>query len=233
LAANHHTFLLQSIAKPKQQSGQLYLRQIYETLAMLRIRQTQVTFQWIPGVQQPSSYRKIKKLIKRQQPEQVLPPIRAKSTTINRFVKTDKHLIPNHIGKYSKKIDKALPGKHTKKIYDFLDKKDAKLLVQMRTGMNRLNHYLHRIGATDSALCDCGKTNETMKHYLFWCIQWTEHRQQLFQDQPPTAWGNLSFFLGGKDVTDDENWAPSLGAIHSIIKFARETGRLDTTKDAW
>jgi hypothetical protein len=224
---------IQSIAKPKQQSGQLYLRQIYDALAILRIRHTQVKFQWIPTEQQPPGYQKTKNQIKRQLPDQVLPAIRVKGTTINRYVQSERIILPSHIGKYSKNLDRALPGKHTKKIYDALTKGEAKLLAQIRTGMNRLNYYLYRIGATESKICDCGKTDETIKHYLFWCTKWTEQRQQLFQEQPPTRWGNLSFFLGGKELIDDENWAPSLGAIQSTLKFVKETGRLDTIKDAW
>jgi division protein CdvB (Snf7/Vps24/ESCRT-III family) len=51
-------------------------------------------------------------------------------------------------------IDQALPGKHTRKIYDTLNKRNAKMLVQLRTGKSRLNTYLSSIGACDSDRCE-------------------------------------------------------------------------------
>ena len=56
--------------------------------------------------------------------------------------------LPNHIGKHSQGVDAALPRKHTKEIYDALDKKGAGVLAQLCTGMIRLNGYLHRIGVS-------------------------------------------------------------------------------------
>ena len=56
-------------------------------------------------------------------------------------------VLPEGIGKHSRDVDAALPGKHTKVIYDMLNKKEASILSQLRTGMARINSYLHRIGA--------------------------------------------------------------------------------------
>ncbi|EXU95597.1 hypothetical protein X797_011313 [Metarhizium robertsii] len=53
--------------------------------------------------------------------------------------------IPPGVGKYSQRIDIALPGKHTRTIYDDLSGQEARILVQLRTGKCRLNSYLHRI----------------------------------------------------------------------------------------
>ena len=43
-----------------------------------------------------------------------------------------------------------------------------------------------------------------------------------------TRRGNLSFFLGGKALTDNEKWKPDLDAVKVTIKYAVSTGRLDT-----
>jgi hypothetical protein len=45
------------------------------------------------------------------------------------------------IGKHLQKIDKALPGKHTTKLYNALNRTAAAILVQLRTNISRLNTY--------------------------------------------------------------------------------------------
>ncbi|KFY28076.1 hypothetical protein V491_00648 [Pseudogymnoascus sp. VKM F-3775] len=68
--------------------------------------------------------------------------------------------IPQGVRKYSREMDSALPGQHTRKLYDALSRKEASVLVQLRTGMIGLNGYLHRIGATESGQCECGQATE-------------------------------------------------------------------------
>jgi hypothetical protein len=58
--------------------------------------------------------------------------------------------LPENVGKHSKRIDTALPGKHTRELYDRLTRKEAGILAQLRTGMERLNGYLRRINAEES-----------------------------------------------------------------------------------
>ena len=58
-------------------------------------------------------------------------------------------------GKFLQSINKALPGKHTKKMYNSLNRADAAILTQLRTNISRLNTYLHRIKATETDKCDC------------------------------------------------------------------------------
>jgi hypothetical protein len=50
-----------------------------------------------------------------------------------------KEPIPKGTGKYTTDLDAAAPGKHTKGIYDSLNRTEAKLLAQVRTGMTHLN----------------------------------------------------------------------------------------------
>ena len=69
----------------------------------------------------------------------------------------------------SRDLDQALPCTHAKKLYDTLRRKEAAVLSQLRTGMSRLNGYLHGIRATDSDHCQCGTARETVKHFLVRC----------------------------------------------------------------
>jgi hypothetical protein len=125
-------------------------------------------------------------------------------------------------------MDTALPGKHTRTIYDALKRREANILAQLRTGMARLNGYLHRIGAAESDQCACGRATETIKHFLFRCTRWEAYRRQMLK-QTETRRSNLSFYLGGKAPSDPEGWTPNMDAVLATIKYAMASGRLDTT----
>ena len=157
----------------------------------------------------------------------------ASSTIFNNAVKTisTTRPIPERIGRYSKEVDTALPGRHTRIIYDNLNRNDARILVQLRTGMIRLNSYLFKIKAADTDICPCGITSETPKHFLFRCSLWTQYRTDLYQ-QTSNQQGNLFFFVGGKGRTDPAEWEPNLAAIHATIKFVKATGRLQQEPDS-
>jgi hypothetical protein len=77
------------------------------------------------------------------------------------------------VGSHSKRVDVALPGKHTRQLYDKLSLDEANVLAQLRTGMARLNSYLHRINAAPTDQCVCGHGRETVDHFLFRCTRWT------------------------------------------------------------
>jgi len=151
----------------------------------------------------------------------------AKSTIINNAIgEREMKTLPDGVGKYSRDIDTALPGKHTRILYDSLKRREASVLAQLRTGMARLNGYLHRIGAAESDQCQCGQARETVKHFLFRCTRWDAYRTQMLA-QTDTRRGNLSFYLGGKAPSDPETWTPNMDAVRATIKFAIATGRLD------
>ncbi|KAL3702678.1 hypothetical protein TMatcc_011258 [Talaromyces marneffei ATCC 18224] len=155
-------------------------------------------------------------------------PFQAKSTAVKLALAKQRQewALPASIGKYSKAIDIALPGKHTRSLYDRLNRKEAETLAQLRTGMTRLNSYLNRIGAVDSDLCACGQASETVEHFLFRCTKWTTKREDMNQCTQ-TKRGNLSFFLGGKSRSDSDRWQPDMTAVHAAIKYAMATKRLE------
>ena len=96
-----------------------------------------------------------------------IPSARA---TVLSLAKHDFRLKPiENVGKYTRKFDTALPGKHTSCLYNAFKRTEAEILAQLRTGMSRLNGYLYRIKAIDSDLCACGQAKETVEHFLFRC----------------------------------------------------------------
>jgi hypothetical protein len=60
-----------------------------------------------------------------------------------------------NVGGHAKRVDAALPDKHTRQLYDRLSWKEASVLAQLRTGMARLNGYLYRINVADTDQCVC------------------------------------------------------------------------------
>ena len=152
----------------------------------------------------------------------------AKSTRLNvaRTKREATASLPEHVGRYSKKIDTALPGKHTRQLYDRLSWKEASILAQLRTGMARLNAYLYRIEAAPTDQCDCGQAREMVDHFLFRCSRWTAYRAEMLRCTD-THRSNSSFYLGGKSPSDDRVWSPDMEAVRATIRFTIATGRLD------
>jgi hypothetical protein len=180
---------------------------------------------------------KLKKIAKEKAQKATCPEARPqtqrpgmKSTMLNaaRSKRGTTRCLPEKVGKHSKRVDIALPGKHTRRLYDELPWKEASVLAQLRTRMARLNSYLHRINAAPTDQCACGQARETVEHFLFRCTKWTTYRTEMLQCTA-THRSNISFYLGGKTPTDDKFWTPDLAAVRATIRFAMATGRLDNT----
>lgn len=159
-------------------------------------------------------------------PQVQFPATRSMTTNIARSNLPVNRKLPENVGKHSKRIDKALPGKHTKKLYNQFNRREAAVLVQLRTRMVRLNGYLYRIRATDSEQCPCGQACETIDHFLFTCTRWVAQRKILLQ-AASSRMGNLAYFLGGKTARDGKDWMPDMQALKATIKFAMATGQLE------
>ncbi|RKL05196.1 hypothetical protein BFJ70_g17136 [Fusarium oxysporum] len=135
--------------------------------------------------------------------------------------------LPDEVGRHSRKVDSALPGKHTRLLYDQLPWKEASVLAQLRTGMARLNGYLYQIGAAVTDECPCRQAKETVEHFLFRCVKWMAQRKEMMLQCVEEKRGNLSFHLGGKAASDGQKWTPNMEAVRATIRFAIATGHLE------
>ena len=221
----------QVLMKPKQQSGQADIMGIYRAAEKLLQRENRIQLIWLPrkvtSQQQAEAKKAARKLTTEEVPLEPAP-YQARSTTIRRVIEALKlsRTLPGETGNFTAKLDKALPGKHTKKLYDNLKKTEAKILIQLRTAMGRINEYLYRIGAAESPICACGVEKEDVKHFLIRCSRWATERTPLHQYL--TARENaLSLCLGGKAPSDPNDWSPNMTAVKATLKFALATGRLD------
>ena len=222
-----------TLNNPRQQSGQEFVCQIYKLIRRVRRNGNQISVRWIPTSEDNNLLRLAKEQARVATQEDAVPQgkvPRMKSTTLNiaRSQAVPSSELPGNIGRHSRRVDTALPGKHTRQLYDRLSWKEASVLAQLRTGMARLNGYLFRINAAETDQCACGQARETVDHFLFRCRKWTAHRTEMLQCTH-TCRSNISFFLGGKSHSDDQNWTPNLEAVRASIRFAIATGRLDAT----
>jgi ribonuclease HI len=142
-----HKAVVMSLGNPRQQSGQVYMRLIYEAIEKLRERGNRVAIEWIP-VSDENELVMVAKTDAREATKDGATPRRQfprmRSTTLNiqkQKLKTER-CIPEKVGKHAKRIDAALPGNHTRLLYDELPWTERSVLAQLRTGMSALNNYL-------------------------------------------------------------------------------------------
>jgi hypothetical protein len=138
----------------------------------LREGRNRVLLRWVPAQEGFQLGREAKKAARRATEIGRLSQKQyysAKSTIINiaRAERRKHRTLPEEVGKHFEKIDAAIPGRHTRKLYNAFGRKEACILAQLRTGMARLNGYLHHIGVADTDQCACGQGRETGEHFLF------------------------------------------------------------------
>lgn len=228
---------LLTLRRPRQQSGQKAIVEICNTIQEMATRGNKTVVIW-KSQQDDDPFELAlrakaaaqRSTLRGSEPQK--RPYRARSTTLNNAKRKllACRTLPEKAGAFSKKVDLALPGRHTRELYDKLSSQEASVLAQLRTGMARLNYYLHQIGSAPSAACACGHTRETVEHFLFRCPKWTSQRIEMLQCTS-TKRGNLSYYLGGKARDDGDRWKPDLEAVKATIRYAIGTGRLQENRN--
>jgi hypothetical protein len=237
---------LRSILKPYLQSGQAAIQEVISRLTTLRQEDIKITIQWLPASNEEEGAQLAKAAASYATREgwTINPPRWAKTqlkSTTWRLARESlqqariKQFNQSTGGKYTKALDSALPEKHTRILYDQLSRIQAATLVQLRTGHNRLNTFLHRIGSTDSNLCNCTDGPETVEHFLFYCARW-DHLRDEMRTAMGERFGELSHALGGKTPqpsTEDRpteskiHWKPDMEVVKAVLRFTARSKRLD------
>ena len=117
-----------TIGHPRQQSGQRSIKQIYRGIRALRDRGNTVQGHWLPSQRNLDVSGWAKSAAKKatepgKAPED--PSAQAKATILNEMRRGIRAgvVLPEGIGKHARDVDTALPGKHTKAMYDPLNKR--------------------------------------------------------------------------------------------------------------
>jgi len=120
------------------------------------------------------------------------------------------------------RIDPEMPSKKYLKLAEKLPRKQASILIQLRTEHAPLQRYLFRIQKADTPVCpSCGRTRETVYHFLMECPAHNEHRDRLARDAGPAA-------RSIKDLLNSPNTLkPLFRYIHDSGRFAAAYGDLE------
>jgi hypothetical protein len=112
-------------------------------------------------------------------------------------------------------IDNTAPSKKFPCLVKDLNRKQASLLFQLRSGHVALNHHLFRIHRSETPSCPhCqGIIVETIKHFLLNCPQYTRQHHELHVKLRRNA-DSLSFLLSSPVAT-----LPLLKFVHSTGHF--------------
>lgn len=225
---------VRAIAWPRRDQNQELVASIYQTIS-----DRPVSIHWVPGHSENQGNQEADRLAKGATTEGSIIPERrtivplsiAKSVAKACAFKPDYDAFTaSTTGQHTKKIDRALPGKHTRTLYDNLTRKEAAVLSQLRTGRARINKYLAKIGAAESELCEHCQQIESIPHLLFTCSKW-EHLRTNMQAEHGGRYSELSFALGGyNDARHDgeqSKWRPDMKAVRATIDFVLATKRLD------
>ena len=225
---------LQALSKPTRQSGQGEIGKIYAAKMLLDLNHVLIKWIWVPMIVALKERDSAKAAA-----HQVALTVKkssvwaAKSSLVAHLRANimNKVIFSPRIGKAIKELDYALPGPHTKMIYDGLSKEDAKIIAQLRTGDAKLNMFLIRIKAVESATCACGAAPESIRHFLFSCPRWIGQRRELYTKYPGKE-GNIRFFLGAKGPQDNYTWKPNVGAVRATVCYVKATKRFEDEDEA-
>ncbi|KAJ6439242.1 reverse transcriptase [Purpureocillium lavendulum] len=114
-----------TLRNPRQQSGQQYVNSIHETIGALKGQGNAVTVTWVPI----SSEHELLKIAKDEArdatregatPAAKFPTAQSTTLGITRARQRVDNKIPSNVREYTKRIDSALPRKHTRQLYDQL-----------------------------------------------------------------------------------------------------------------
>jgi hypothetical protein len=162
---------LLAVSQPRHQSGQTSIGEIYAAARVLRERGNSISMVWVPSQGGFDLSKKAKEAARRATGNGRTPQAQtyqAKSTVINDArAKRKITALPEDIGKYSREMDTALPGKHTRTLYDTLQRKEASVLAQLRTGMARLNGYLIKLEHQDQTYAHAAKQGKQSSTFCF------------------------------------------------------------------
>lgn len=115
------------------------------------------------------------------------------------------------------RIDNQMPSKTYRKLAERLPRRQASILIQLRTEHVPLQKYLHRIKKVDSPMCEqCGATPETVYHFLRECPAYEEQRRRLD--------GNA-----GATATQLRTLLNTPRAMTHLFRYIHDTGRFHTT----
>ena len=199
-----------------------------------RFRNLSVTIRWIPSHLDIEGNEEADRQAKRAAKGDADSPLNrlplefrkglpdSKSAILQVMTKTLKSSTAQHLQKAPQwrklcHVDPSMPSKRYRMIADSLPRKNASLLIQLRTGHAPLNQHLFNMKLADTPICPaCQDAHETVHHYLLSCPVYKQHRQHLF----------YTLNRGSRSLT---TLLSHPKAIEHLFKFITKTGRFKST----
>ncbi|KFZ21110.1 hypothetical protein V502_02940 [Pseudogymnoascus sp. VKM F-4520 (FW-2644)] len=134
--------------KPRYQSGQYILKRIWKVATQLRKQGTSITLQWTPAYEGVIGNEKAHKWAQMATEKGAQPAGNMFRQLKSRTLQAGRQLVQGQtmdkfdsmrFGRFTRNLDKALPGTHMRAIYDQLKAPEARILVQLRTNHSLLN----------------------------------------------------------------------------------------------
>jgi ribonuclease HI len=112
-------------------------------------------------------------------------------------------------------IDRSMPSGRFLKLVEGLNRHQASILMQLRSGHAPLQAHLFRMQKADSATCqECRRERETVHHYLMVCPAFGEQRRRMVA-------------AGGQDARQRGKLLSGEKLRPHLLRFIAETGRFN------
>ncbi|KAJ5117316.1 hypothetical protein N7448_010948 [Penicillium atrosanguineum] len=212
---------MQGHADHKQESSGTYAEEPSTTVRpgthlpdILRRHENRMDIRWVPTSEHNQLLGLAKEQARAATQEDTAPQNIARSEAV-----TSKGL-PENVGRHSKRVDAALPGKHTQKLSERVSPTPD---WHGETQWITLPNHRRRVRSV------CMWTSKRDRGALPLSMSEVDHAADGHAAMYPNSPRQNIFFLGGKSPLDDQNWKPNLEAVRASIRFATATGRLDAT----
>lgn len=184
---------IQSMQRPKHQSGQYILQHNITLLDALRKSGVTVELHWIPAHIGVPGNERVDQLAKeaagfkgspRGESLAMIPKLKASCKRILKRVCYDRWTqswaTNTTTGASYRRQFGSLLDKHINNLYAGMPKALSSLLIQMRVGKIGLNSYLHKIKRAKRPWCECKEGNQTVAHILEECPLYRRQRRSIF-----------------------------------------------------
>lgn len=220
-----------SSQRPRNQSGQVILKHIYNLTRILQKRGVKITIRWIPAHEGVPGNEEVDELAKRAtgwQPKgergaskkgehmKWLPQLlssckRMIKQEIRRRWNTSWNTYTTTGGLYRYRRG-GLLDRHINEIYTQDTKAESSVLIQMRTEKISLQGYLHKIKRADTPWCECNNSYQTVNHIICECEDFEDLREHIF---------------GARYLHSAKDFLREIELIPKTIRFMLSTGLLD------
>lgn len=238
----HNKLVLQSVQKLRQQSGQELLRKIYQTTQLLYKNRCTGELFWIPAANPllgSKSARAAAKIATLGTLSQSQKEITWRTTILSAALKPfagKQPPLPPLVGKFTQSIDCALPGKHTRLLYDSLSKPRPLFLLSCELENQDWTITLQKLMQLNQMNVDV-EQGEKLCGIFFSIVQSGQLIERIWLIKRPVDGAIfLSSYIGGRSQTrnrdgsralDEKPWTPNMDIVRATIKFSQLTKRLN------